>query len=244
MLRITLLMLPLLLSACSLFRPAAPATDAQDTSAPPIAAVQNALQSELEKGGDIYRVDAAASDLRIYVFRGGRAPTMGKNHVITAPGLQGFVALHSELPTDAHFALGLHLDRLALDPPALRAQTGGSFAKPLTEEQIEGTRENMLGPSVLDAEQYPELVLRAVEISGDWPVLVARVEVQLHGRSHIYDSLMQVERGTGRLQATGSLVIRQTDFGIEPMTVLGGLLGIQDAIGIEYRIVTKAITAE
>ena len=112
------------------------------------------------------------------------------------------------------------------------------------QEQIEGTRDNMLGPSVLDAEQYPELVLRAVEISGDWPVLVARVEVQLHGRSHVYDSLMQVEREEDRLQVRGSLVVRQTDFGIEPMTVLGGLLGIQDALGIEYRIVTRRITPE
>ncbi|MEQ9012587.1 YceI family protein [Algiphilus sp.] len=244
MMRATLLMIPLLLSACSLIRPTAPESPPQEATTPPIAAVQNALQRELEEGGDLYRVDAAASDLRIYVFRGGRAPTMGKNHVITAPSLQGFVALHSDLPTDAHFALALHLDRLELDPPALRAQTGGSFAKPLTQEQIEGTRDNMLGPSVLDAEQYPELVLRAVEISGDWPVLVARVEVQLHGRSHVYDSLMQVEREEDRLQVRGSLVVRQTDFGIEPMTVLGGLLGIQDALGIEYRIVTRRITPE
>ena len=143
MMRATLLMIPLLLSACSLIRPTAPESPPQEATTPPIAAVQNALQRELEEGGHLYRVDAAASDLRIYVFRGGRAPTMGKNHVIPAPSLQGFVALHSDLPTDAHFALGLHLDRLELDPPALRAQTGGSFAKPLTQEQIEGTRDNV-----------------------------------------------------------------------------------------------------
>lgn len=238
MLRALLLILPLLVSACSVFRPSAPDTGAT-TQAPPITAVRSAMESALEKGGNVYRVDAEASDVRIYVFRGGRAPTMGKNHVIAARDLQGFVALHSDLPTDAQFVFGLHLDRLQLDPEALRKETGGSFAKPLTDDQIDGTRENMLGPSVLDAEQYPELVLRSVQVAGDWPVLVARVEVALHGRSHVYDSLMQVQRDGDTLTASGSLVVRQTDFGIEPMTVLGGLLGIQDALGIEYRVVTK-----
>lgn len=244
MLRTLVLILPLLVSACSVFRAPSPATDGSMEQAPPIAAVRNAMQSEVEKGGTLYRVDGDASDLRIYVFRGGRAPTMGKNHVIAAPELQGFVALHSDLPTDARFVFGLHLDRLDLDPPALRKETGGSFAKPLTEDQIEGTRDNMLGPTVLDAEQHPELVLRSVAVGGDWPMLVAKVEVALHGRTHIYDSLMEVRREDDTLTARGSLVVRQTDFGIEPMTVLGGLLGIQDALGVEYHIVTKRLMPE
>jgi len=244
MLRTLVLILPLLVSACSVFRAPSPAPDEAMEKAAPIAAVRNAMQSELEKGGTLYRVDAGASDLRIYVFRGGRAPTMGKNHVIAAPELQGFVALHSDLPTDARFVFGLHLNRLELDPEALRKETGGSFAKPLTEDQIEGTRDNMLGPSVLDADQYPELVLRSLEVAGDWPMLVAKVEVALHGRTHVYDSLMEVRRDGGALTARGSLVVRQTDFGVEPMTVLGGLLGVQDALGIEYRIVTERFTPE
>lgn len=244
MLRALLVILPLLVSACGVFRGPSSTTDPRETEAPPIAAVRSAMQGELEKGGNVFRVDADASDLRIYVFRGGRAPTMGKNHVIAAPDLQGFVALHSDLPTDAQFVFGLHLDRLHLDPEALRKETGGSFSKPLTADQIEGTRENMLGPTVLDAEQYPELVLRSVQVGGDWPVLVAKVEVALHGRSHVYDSLMHVQREGDTLTATGSLVVRQSDFGIEPMTVLGGLIGIQDALGIEYRIMTKRLMSE
>ena len=160
--------------------------------------------------------------------------------MLTTPELQGFVALRSELPTDASFMLGFSAEAMALDDPALRAAIGGSFAKPLSEEQIEGTRDNMLGDSVLDAEPHPEIVLRSVEIGGDWPMLVARVEVALHGSTQVYDSLLEVRRDDERLSAEGSLVIRQTDFGITPMSVLGGLLGLQDPIGIRYRIVARA----
>jgi hypothetical protein len=217
-----------------------PPPPAAETTVPQLADVAAARRAAAGGATRLYRIDAAASEVRIFVFRGGKAPTRGKNHVLTTPELQGFVALRSELPTDASFMLGFSAEAMALDDPALRAAIGGSFAKPLSEEQIEGTRDNMLGDSVLDAEPHPEIVLRSVEIGGDWPMLVARVEVALHGSTQVYDSLLEVRRDDERLSAEGSLVIRQTDFGITPMSVLGGLLGLQDPIGIRYRIVARA----
>lgn len=229
------------LAGCALLPSGAPPEPpAAETAVPQLADIATARQAAVDEAASLYRIDPAASEVRIFVFRGGRAPTRGKNHVLTTPDLQGFVALRSELPTDASFMLGFSAKAMALDDPALRTAIGGSFAKPLSEDQIEGTRDNMLGDSVLDAETYPEIVLRSVEIGGDWPLLVARVEVALHGRTQTYDSLLEVRREDGQLSAEGSLVVRQTDFDITPMSVLGGLLGLQDPIGIRYRIVARA----
>jgi hypothetical protein len=36
----------------------------------------------------------------------------------------------------------------------------------------------------------------------------------------------------------GSLVIKQTDFGIRPYTALGGLLGVQDTLVLDFRLVS------
>jgi hypothetical protein len=39
-----------------------------------------------------------------------------------------------------------------------------------------------------------------------------------------------------RLQVTGSLVLRQTDFGVQPLSVLGGLLAVEDAVVVEFTL--------
>lgn len=228
-----------LLVGCSLFAPKpVPEPTASDALTLADVAAARADAADAEK---LYSIDAASSDVWIYVFRGGRMPTRGKNHVIAVSELEGFVALRGELPTESTFMLGFRLEDLAVDPPALREATGGSFAEPLTDEQVEGTRDNMLGESVLDAERYPEVVLRSLAIGGDWPMLTARVAVSLHGQTQVYDTLMEVRHDDEQLRAEGSLVIRQTDFGIEPMTVLGGLLGLQDPLGIRFVLVARAV---
>lgn len=242
--RLTLVALAALgLASCSLLAPQPPAPPAEASAVPVLADIKEARAAAADDGATLYAIDAAASELRIFVFRGGLAPTRGKNHVLSAPTLDGFVALRSKRATNAGFMLGFDARELALDAPALRKAVGGSFTKPLSAEQIEGTRANMLGESVLDLEaRRPDVVLRSVEIGGDWPILVARVEVALHGRTQIYDSLMEVRREAERLVAEGSLVIRQSDFGITPMSVFGGLIGLQDPVGIEYRIVAQRAT--
>ncbi|MCK5769129.1 YceI family protein [Algiphilus sp.] len=231
----------LLLGGCALLGSDAPppAPDPAPGASSLHARVETARQAAAEDGATMFAVDAEASDVRIHVFRGGRAPRLGKNHVIAVRGLKGFVALDSDLPVDAGFTLAFRLDALDLDPDALRTETGGSFGKLLSEDQIEGTRNNMLSADVLDAERFPEVMLSAIRMRGDWPMLVARTAVTLHGTTVEYDTLMRVTREDDRLIAEGSMVIRQTDFGITPMTTLGGILGLQDPLGITYRLVAR-----
>lgn len=240
--RLLLLLLPFVLSACQLLpsNPASSETRVDSNGTAPTASetphLNTLRQQQLSADAQLFDVSSAQSDVRIHVFRGGLAPTRGKNHVIAVRGLEGFVALHSELPTDAVFALRFALSDLELDPPEMRAETGGSFAQPLTQEQIDGTRDNMLGDSVLNAERHPMVVLQSERIEGDWPILVARVAVTLHGETQPVVSLMTVTRSDNVMVIEGSLVLRQTDFGITPMSVLGGLIGLQDPLAITFHI--------
>jgi hypothetical protein len=39
-----------------------------------------------------------------------------------------------------------------------------------------------------------------------------------------------------RLLVSGSFVLRQTDFGVQPLSLLGGLLSVQDAVVIEFKL--------
>jgi hypothetical protein len=187
-----------------------------------------------DAGDAVYRIDPAASDVRIYVFRGGRAAQLGHNHVLSAPDFAGYVSLGGESAASARFDLRFVFADLVIDDPALREATGGSFAGVRSESDISGTRRNMLGERVLDAASHPHLHIRSLAIEGDWPMLVARIAVDWRGFSRAYDVLLQVDRNDDSLRARGELVLRQTDFGITPLSILGGIIAVQDPVCVRF----------
>ncbi|MGB0219256.1 MAG: hypothetical protein ACPGJF_07990 [Sinimarinibacterium flocculans] len=219
-----------LLAACQSPAPRV-AAPAETVATPDLEALYARRRAQ---GHTVYRVDPAASDVRIYVFRGGRAARLGHNHVLSAPDFDGYVSLDGEAATSAHFDLRFAFDALTIDDPALREAIGGSFAGPRSESDIAGTRRNMLGERVLDAANAPELHLHALRVEGDWPVLVARIAVDWRGRRHEDDVLLQVDRDDEGLRARGELVLRQTDLGITPLSILGGLVAVQDPVGVRF----------
>jgi polyisoprenoid-binding protein YceI len=190
-------------------------------------------------GGTVYTVKPAESKVLIYVFRGGLAASKGHNHVIRAADFEGYAHLPSDDATQSRFDLRVPFEALVVDEPGLRAETGGNFAGERTREEIEGTRRNLLGPRGLDASRYPFVTMKSVAVSGDWPVLVADVAVTLHGVTREQPVMLRVRRGADALQVSGTLVLRQSDFGVTPYSVFGGVLSVQDAVAIEFELVAR-----
>jgi polyisoprenoid-binding protein YceI len=191
------------------------------------------LQSEyrdLAKSGAVYAVDPAASRVRIYAFRAGAAAKLGHNHVLSAPHFEGYVSLPSEQAADARFELRVPLADLTVDDTATRNDIGGHFAGERSAADIEGTKANMLGARGFQADQFPLVRLRSTSIEGDWPILIAQVEVTLHGVTRAQPVLLKVERSDKQLKASGTLLLRQSDFGVTPFSALGGLMKVQDAV--------------
>lgn len=189
-------------------------------------------------GVTVYRLDPARSDLRIYVFRGGRAAAAGHNHLLSAPGLEGWLQLpDGSPPGDIAFALRLRLDGLVVDDPALRAETGEAFAAARSAKDIAGTRDNLLGPRGLNAARFPELVLRSRTVTGDWPVFVADVDIGLHGQVHTLPVMIQARRqDDGSLLASGEFPLHHGDFGLQPFSVFGGLMAVEDAVAVRFSL--------
>lgn len=195
--------------------------------------------AELRQGaGDqaLLQVDAAASTLSVHVFRAGRAARLGHNHVLTAPKLMGWVRLPAgdlDLQS-AGFELSLRLDELQLDTPAARAGLGAGWASALSPEMVTATRANMLGEAGLQAASYPLVRIRSLRISGAYPKLAALIEIELHGQRRQQWIALHVEAASDSVQARGALVLRQSDHGLTPFSVAGGLLAVQDELTIEF----------
>jgi len=225
-----------LLAACQTTAP----RDASPADAPHDPNPHAADYIELASTGDgiVYQLDPARSKVHVYVFRGGAAARAGHNHILSAPHFAGYAfAPAGSPPSKARFDLRVPLAMMTIDDPALRANTGGGFAGERSQDDIEGTQRNMLGPKGLDAERYPYLDVRSTTISGDWPILVAEVDVTIKGATHRQPVMLRVDRDDESLKVSGTMVLRHTDFGLEPYSVLGGLLAVQDALAIDFELV-------
>jgi hypothetical protein len=162
--------------------------------------------------------------LRILVFRGGTAGRLGHNHVLRAADLR------VDWPA-AGPVLSFRLDGLDIDPPGLRAALGPAFSSAVDDEARAGTRANLL--KALDGAAHPEVVVRTLQQLGEGGQRAVEAEITLHSVTRRQWFVVDVEDKRAR----GQVVIRQSDFGIRPFTVLGGLLAVQDALVVQFELV-------
>lgn len=166
---------------------------------------------------------AGGDELLVLVFRGGRAARLGHNHVLKAGDLR------VDWPA-AGPVLRFRLDALVVDPPAQRARLGPAFESPVDDAARAGTRANLL--QALDASAHPEVVVRTLQQVGEGGPRAVEAEISLHGVTRRQWFAVQVASG----RAQGQVVLRQSDFGLQPFTVLGGLLAVQDALVVQFAL--------
>ena len=168
--------------------------------------------------------------LTITVRRGGALARLGHDHVIASRTLQGVVA-----PAPGRTQFQFRLDQMSVDEEGLR-QAAGLTTTP-SADAIAGTRHNML-VRVLDAGRYPWVSIEARR-TGDTEVFEA--DITLHGVTRTVQLPVRVEQAAdGRgLQASGSLLLKQSDFGIVPFAILGGAMAVQDQMELAFRITAR-----
>jgi hypothetical protein len=161
--------------------------------------------------------------LQVLVYRGGAAARLGHNHVLQAGDLR--VAWAPAGPV-----LRFRLDALVVDPPALRARLGEGFTSAVDDDARAGTRTNLL--KALEAAVHPEVVVRTLQQVGEGARRAVEAEITLHGVTRRQWFAVDIEGPRAR----GEVVVRQSDFGIAPFTVLGGLLAVQDALVVQFEL--------
>ena len=188
-------------------------------------------------GGRVFALNPNTSSLRMYAFRAGKAAKFGHNHVLSAPEFQGFFSLSPEGPAASRFDLLFRLDQLAFDDPQHRAALGPAFASTISAEDTASTRNNMLGDNNFQATRFPLLRIQSLQIVGDAPKFAAKIAVELHGQTREMWTPLSVTGLPERLTVQGALVLRQSDFGIKPFSVFGGILAVHDEIVVEFTLV-------
>jgi polyisoprenoid-binding protein YceI len=217
-----ILPLLLLLTACG--QPLAPPVP----PAPgPNADLDSYYRAAAASGAAVYAVDPGASLLAVTVRRAGVMARLGHDHVVASHTLAGYVA-----PGARRADVSFRVDQMTVDEPQLLRE-----AKTTTQpspQAVEGTRKNMLGP-VLEAQRYPIVTLHAEQLDERR----LRLAVTLHGATRWLELPAAIQVDAAQVTASGTARLKQTDFGITPFSVGGGLLSVQDELEVRYHIVAR-----
>jgi hypothetical protein len=184
------------------------------------------------EGNPVFQLDPNTTQIDILVRRDGPLARFGHDHVVTVAEPEGYLLMNPEgLPLRAD--LRFPPQRLVVDSPAARAH----YALDTTPSagDIEGTRDNLM-KHVLDATQWPWATLTLSGFQRQQDRYSAVVTIELNGSNYSERQPFHLRREDERVIVHGFLVLRQTDLGIEPFSVLGGGLRVADPLEIHFRI--------
>jgi polyisoprenoid-binding protein YceI len=183
-------------------------------------------------GAPSYVLDPQRSSVTIHVGKAGLFKGAGHEHAVAAGTFRGSVVADE-----------VDLSRSSVEAvwqsAGLKVTGDGEPAKDVPEVQAV-----MVGPRVLDAARYPEIVFRSRAVEGKRVSpgvyeLKVTGEFTLHGVSRTMVLPLRVELVGDLLTATGRATLEQTAFGIKPVTAAGGMVKVKDALEIEYRLVGR-----
>jgi hypothetical protein len=249
-LRLALLAGVALLGACAhgVRPPAAPPS--ATSAAPPPAGT-----------GRVYTLVPAESLLTVLVYRAGPLANLGHNHVVASHELSGAIRVASDVLRST-CELRVPVASLTVDEPALRAREGADFAAEVPPSAREGTRQNMLGPALLDAGHYPLIGATCGPLAADASggatggasggasggatggaspagALNAPLQIEVRGMRHLLSFPLRYQRRDGALQVDGSLTVRHSDLGLTPFSVMLGALRVQEEMTVRLHLVAR-----
>jgi polyisoprenoid-binding protein YceI len=181
-------------------------------------------------GPRTFTVDADRSRAVIDVGKSGAFSFAGHTHEVEAPLKDGLVHLDPDAPAKADVTL-------TFNAAALRVTGKGESASDVPKVQ-----ETMLGDMVLDAKKFSTIVFEstAVTAKGAAPALDLTIagRMTIHGVTKPVTAPVSVKIDGASLTATGKFTIKQTDFGIKPVSV-GGMVKVKDELAISFTIVAR-----
>ena len=178
-----------------------------------------------------YTIDPTASRIVVHVGKTGLFGFAGHEHEVVAPLNRG------ALVVDPYHVEASAAD-LELDARSLVVTGRGEPRKDLAKVQ-----ETMVGPDCLDAGHFPEIRFVSKAISATRPAsggldVTVSGTLTLHGVSRVIAVHLLADLGGDQLVAKGTVTLKQTAFGIKPISV-AGVVKVKDEVQIELRLIAR-----
>jgi polyisoprenoid-binding protein YceI len=164
-------------------------------------------------------IDVATSKMTVHASKSGVFSFAGHDHTISAPILSGSV---DEAKHSVEFAVNAK-DLRVLDP--------GESEKNRAEIQT-----TMLSDKLLDVGRFPTITFRSTKVEQAGPETFAVTgDLSLHGQ--IRSIKLNVKKSGNTY--VGETKLKQTEFGMTPVTVAGGTIKVKDEVKVDFSIATR-----
>lgn len=180
------------------------------------------------RGPTVLTIDPGESRVTILVGKAGVMSFAGHAHEVVAPAVRGRVTFD---PMDwPHATVSLQFDAAAL-----RVTGKGEAAA-----DVPTVEKTMLGAQVLDVEHFPTIAFQSRHVSvviatGGPAALTIDGDMTLHGKTRPMTIRASASvDASGRVTATGAFTLKQTDFGIAPITAAGGTIRVKNDLDIQF----------
>jgi polyisoprenoid-binding protein YceI len=192
-------------------------------------------QAPVQAGGGptVLTVDAASSRVVIQVGKAGVFGFAGHAHEVTAPDVRGRVTFD---PADLSRA------SVSLDFGAAGLRVTGKGEPPADVGEVQRV---MLSDQVLDVDRFPTVSFRSTRVSVAARLaaamdLVIEGDLTLHGTTRPITVRASVAFDAGgRLTARGAYSLKQSDFGMVPVTAAGGTIRVKDELEVQFVLAAR-----
>ena len=175
-----------------------------------------------------YRIDAGRSRFTIETETSGLSSMFGHDHKIGVRDFGGVLSFNPGAPETASLELMVRTDSLRLFDEEV---------KPADRRDIEAT---IL--KVLKAAAYNKIVFASTAVTAETigdGIFDVRLfgELTMCGARHEVTIPTQVIVRPDLLRATGTVMLRQTDYKIEPLSFAGGTVKVKDAVTLSFDLI-------
>jgi polyisoprenoid-binding protein YceI len=179
-----------------------------------------------------FAIDPATSTITLQAGKSGVLSFAGHDHEIVAPVSEGEITLDR---------MDISRSRISIrfDAKALKVTGKGEPAGDVAEVQ-----QVMLSDRVLDVQKYPVIsfasrTMSVTKRSGDRITVQVAGDLTLHGVTRPLTLPVDVQLAADQIRADGKAVVRQSEFGIEPVKAGGGTVRVKNDVEVGFAVVAK-----
>jgi hypothetical protein len=184
-----------------------------------------------------HEVDKERSHLYVVTHTSGLLSFLGHQHVIIPMEWSGSFCAGDTPRPNSHGSLWIRTPFLVIDSDSARMLAG--LGDGPSEEDVEEIQVTLLGEDHLGAEMHPEILVQAVvaEVQEDGR-LGLRTDVTIRGVTRQVHHPVDIEAvQTGGMRVSGSLALRQRQFGIEPESIFG-VVRVANEVDVHFVLVS------
>jgi polyisoprenoid-binding protein YceI len=177
-------------------------------------------------------IDPGQTTITLLVGRAGVFAFAGHDHEVVVPAMKGQITL--DRPNVSRSTVSVTFDATAL-------KVTGKGEPP---EDVPEVQRVMLSDQVLDVQRHPTIAFQSRQVSvvkqsANQMTLRLTGDLTLHGVTRPLDVPVTVQLAADGLRANGRATVRQSQFGIRPVTAGAGTVRVKDDVEVVLSVTAR-----